>query len=48
MYPSCAIDKEIFLDELHTVKDGKYGSENPQAKGDWNGLVGEITRKVGR
>lgn len=29
---------------LHIVKDGKYGSKDPE--GNWNGMVGEIIRKV--
>lgn len=40
------IIKFIVLDELRIVKDGKYGSENPDVKGGWDGMVGELIRKV--
>lgn len=33
-------------DVLRTVKDGSYGTQNPTEKGGWNGIVGEIVRKV--
>lgn len=33
----------IVLDELRLVKDRKFGNVTP---GGWNGLVGEIIRKV--
>lgn len=35
-----------FLDELRIVKDGKYGMENPDVPGGWDGMVGELIRKV--
>lgn len=35
-----------FLDELRTVKDRKYGMENHEVKGGWDGMIGEIVRKV--
>lgn len=35
-----------FSDELRTVKDRKYGTENREVKGGWDGMVGEIIRKV--
>jgi hypothetical protein len=28
------------------VKDGNYGAENPDVKGGWDGMVGELVRKV--
>jgi hypothetical protein len=31
--------------ELRPVKDGKYGAK--EQDGTWNGMVGELTRKVG-
>ncbi|KOX67415.1 Glutamate receptor 1 [Melipona quadrifasciata] len=31
--------------ELRIVKDGKYGMENPDVPGGWNGMVGELIRK---
>jgi len=35
-----------FADELRIVKDGKYGMENPDVPGGWDGMVGELIRKV--
>lgn len=35
-----------FSDELRIVKDGKYGSENLDVPGGWDGMVGELIRKV--
>jgi len=35
-----------FPDELRIVKDGKYGTENPDVSGGWDGMVGELIRKV--
>ncbi|XP_043486735.1 glutamate receptor 1 isoform X2 [Polistes fuscatus] len=31
--------------ELRIVKDGKYGTENPEVPGGWDGMVGELIRK---
>ncbi|XP_057665417.1 glutamate receptor 1-like isoform X2 [Diorhabda carinulata] len=31
--------------ELRIVKDGKYGSENHEVKGGWDGMVGELVRQ---
>ncbi|XP_046410710.1 glutamate receptor 1 isoform X1 [Neodiprion pinetum] len=31
--------------ELRIVKDGKYGTENPDVNGGWDGMVGELIRK---
>ncbi|XP_024083533.1 glutamate receptor 1 [Cimex lectularius] len=31
--------------ELKIVKDGQYGTENPDVKGGWDGMVGELIRK---
>ena len=36
----------FFLDELRIVKDGNYGAENPDEKGGWDGMVGELVRQV--
>jgi len=36
----------FFLDELRAVKDKKYGIENHETKGGWDGMIGEIIRKV--
>lgn len=33
-------------DQLQVVKDGKYGAENPNVKGGWDGIVGELVRQV--
>ena len=33
-------------DELSIVKDGNYGAENPEVNGGWDGMVGELIRKV--
>ncbi|XP_044734637.1 glutamate receptor 1-like [Chrysoperla carnea] len=30
--------------EIRIVKDGKYGAENPEKKGEWDGIVGELIR----
>ncbi|XP_017877809.2 glutamate receptor 1 [Ceratina calcarata] len=32
--------------ELRIVKDGKYGMENPDVPGGWDGMVGELIRKL--
>lgn len=37
-----------FTDELRLVKDGNYGSENHAVDGGWDGMVGELVRKVSR
>ncbi|KAI5647012.1 receptor family ligand binding region domain-containing protein [Phthorimaea operculella] len=31
--------------ELRLVKDGKYGNENPNLLGGWDGMIGELIRK---
>ncbi len=36
----------IFADELRMVRDGNYGSENSEIKGGWDGMVGELVRRV--
>jgi len=36
----------VILDELRTVKDRKYGIENHDVKGNWDGMIGELIRKV--
>ena len=33
-----------FKYEIHIVRDGNYGAENPD--GTWNGMVGELMRDV--
>lgn len=33
-------------DVLRTVKDGSYGIENPNEVGGWDGIVGELVRRV--
>lgn len=30
---------------MRIVKDGKYGSENPNVAGGWDGIVGELIRR---
>lgn len=34
------------LDELRLVKDHKYGNENPNVTGGWDGIIGELVRRV--
>lgn len=36
----------ILTDELRLVRDGKYGNENPKIVSGWDGMVGELVRKV--
>uniref|UniRef100_A0A1A9ZC13 Ionotropic glutamate receptor C-terminal domain-containing protein n=1 Tax=Glossina pallidipes TaxID=7398 RepID=A0A1A9ZC13_GLOPL len=31
--------------EMRLVKDGTYGSENPNVRGGWDGMVGELVRR---
>lgn len=31
---------------MRIVKDGQYGAENPEVKGGWDGMVGELVRQV--
>lgn len=33
-------------DELRKVKDHKYGNENPNVTGGWDGIIGELVRRV--
>lgn len=40
------IENFPFPDELRIVKDGKYGMENSDVPGGWDGMVGELIRKV--
>lgn len=40
------IMNNLVTDELRIVKDGNYGAENPDVKGGWDGMVGELIRKV--
>ncbi|ALC43617.1 Glu-RIB [Drosophila busckii] len=41
------LSKELELNyELRLVKDGNYGSENPAAPAGWDGMMGELVRKV--
>ncbi|KAK4877739.1 hypothetical protein RN001_010245 [Aquatica leii] len=40
------ISKKLGINyELHIVKDGKYGAENSEVKGGWDGMVGELMRQ---
>jgi len=41
-----SIHSYCVADELSIVKDGNYGAENPDVKGGWDGMVGELVRKV--
>ena len=41
-----SVNSYCVADELSIVKDGKYGAENPDVKGGWDGMVGELVRKV--
>lgn len=36
----------IIIDELRKVKDHKYGNENPNVTGGWDGIIGELVRRV--
>lgn len=37
----------IFItDTLKIVRDGKYGAKNPKENGGWDGMVGELVRRV--
>ncbi|KAG8291765.1 hypothetical protein J6590_053621 [Homalodisca vitripennis] len=36
---------QLDYNELRIVKDGQYGAENPEVKGGWDGMVGELIRK---
>ncbi|ERL85395.1 hypothetical protein D910_02815 [Dendroctonus ponderosae] len=38
------MQREIAKNELRIVKDGKYGAENNEVKGGWDGMVGELVR----
>lgn len=33
-------------DTLKIVRDGKYGAKNPKEIGGWDGMVGELVRRV--
>lgn len=35
-----------FSDEIKLCGDARHGSENPNAKAGWDGMVGELIRKV--
>lgn len=37
---------DVSADEIRIVKDGNYGAENPNVKGGWDGMVGELVRQV--
>lgn len=41
-------DRLTFADELKIVRDGSYGTENPDIKGGWDGMVGELVRRVSK
>lgn len=36
----------IFADALRIVKDKRYGAKNPDEVGGWDGMVGELVRRV--
>lgn len=36
----------FLIDEIRLVKDGTYGSENADVNGGWDGMVGELVRRV--
>lgn len=36
----------FIIDELRVVKDRKYGNENPNVTGGWDGIIGELVRRV--
>lgn len=42
----CLKYTKTFVDELRTAKDRKYGIETHDVKGNWNGVIGELIRKV--
>lgn len=33
-------------DKIQPVKDKAYGTEDPNEPGGWNGMVGELIRRV--
>ena len=35
-----------FADEIREVADKAYGTEDATAPGGWNGMVGELIRRV--
>lgn len=35
-----------FADALRIVKDRKYGAKNADERGGWDGMVGELVRRV--
>jgi Ligated ion channel L-glutamate- and glycine-binding site. len=41
-----SVNSYCVADELSIVKDGNYGAENSEVKGGWDGMVGELVRKV--
>lgn len=36
----------VVSDELRVVKDGQYGTEDSAHVGGWDGMVGELVRRV--
>lgn len=44
--PFYASNLSKYPDEMRIVKDGNYGAENPEVKGGWDGIVGELVRRV--
>lgn len=36
----------FFADALRIVKDRKYGAKNSEEVGGWDGMVGELVRRV--
>ena len=35
-------------DEIRLVKDKRYGSVNTSVEGNWDGIIGELVRRVSR
>lgn len=33
-------------DDIHVVKDGRYGSQNASVPGRWTGIIGELINNV--
>lgn len=43
----CYIIGNDFTDEIHIVKDGRYGQPDPTNPSKWNGMIGELLNNVG-
>lgn len=44
LWPYCIFDSSA--DALRIVKDRKYGAKNTDEVGGWDGMVGELVRRV--